>query len=69
MEENIMDEQTTNNIIKQKEEEDISRWEIEQLEKLTTESIKLAQSMKISKKQYKKMFLIFWCVFVFEVMM
>lgn len=49
MEENIMDEQTTNNIIKQKEEEDISRWEIEQLEKLTTESIKLAQSMKISK--------------------
>ncbi len=44
-----MDEQTTNNIIKQKEEEDISRWEIEQLEKLTTESIKLAQSMKISK--------------------
>ena len=30
-----MDEQTTNNIIKQKEEEDISRWEIEQLEKLT----------------------------------
>lgn len=33
-----MDEQTTNNIIKQKEEEDISRWEIEQLEKLTTES-------------------------------
>ncbi len=27
-----MDEQTTNNIIKQKEEEDISRWEIEQLE-------------------------------------
>ena len=47
MEENIMDEQTTNNIIKQKEEEDISRWEIEQLEKLTTESIKLAQSMKL----------------------
>ena len=37
MEENIMDEQTTNNIIKQKEEEDISRWEIEQLEKLTTD--------------------------------
>ena len=55
-----MDEQTTNNIIKQKEEEDISRWEIEQLEKLTTESIKLAQSMKISKKQYKKIVAKLW---------
>ena len=32
-----MDE-TTNNIIEQKEEEDISRWEIEQLEKLTTDT-------------------------------
>lgn len=60
MEENIMDEQTTNNIIKQKEEEDISRWEKEQLEKLILGSIKFAEQMGLSRKQYKRIVFKLW---------
>lgn len=60
MEENIMDE-TTNNIIEQKEEEkDISRWEKEQLEKLILGSIKFAEQMGLSRKQYKRIVFKLW---------
>lgn len=55
-----MDEQTTNNIIKQKEEEDISRWEKEQLEKLILGSIKFAEQMGLSRKQYKRIVFKLW---------
>lgn len=55
-----MDE-TTNNIIEQKEEEkDISRWEKEQLEKLILGSIKFAEQMGLSRKQYKRIVFKLW---------